>query len=83
MNLSRQRWRREMNWPTAYKASNLAVYSEIGRYPLFIDQIVHTIKYRNYILDETKNTLIKEFFDEMTKLPGKTTNLHTFFNTII
>ena len=61
-----------------HKASNLAVYSEIGRYPLFIDQIIHTIKYRNYILYETKNTLIKDFFDEMTKLPGKTTNLHTF-----
>ena len=44
------------------KSSNLAVYSELGRYPLFIDQIILNLKYLKYIKDETNNRLLKKFY---------------------
>ena len=37
------------------KATNLAVYSELGRYPLFVDRIVVSMKYIHYIENETEN----------------------------
>ena len=33
------------------KASNLAVYSELGRYPLVIDQVIQCLKYLEAILN--------------------------------
>jgi hypothetical protein len=44
------------------KSSNLAVYSELGRYPLFIDQIIMNLKYIKYIQDETNNGLLKKVY---------------------
>jgi len=44
------------------KSSNLAVYSELGRYPLFIDQLVQCMKYINYIENETKNSFLKKVY---------------------
>ena len=41
------------------KATNLAVYSELGRYPLFVDRIVASMKYIHYIENETENKLLK------------------------
>ena len=40
------------------KSSNLAVYTELGRYPLFIDQLVQCIKYIEYMELETENVLL-------------------------
>jgi len=47
------------------KSTNMAVYSELGRYPLFIDEIQQCIKYTNYIELESKNLLLKEFYQNM------------------
>ena len=44
------------------KASNMAIYSDLGRYPLFIDQITQCMKYINYIENDTKNKLLKKFY---------------------
>ena len=44
------------------KASNLAVYAELGRYPLFIDQLIQSIKYLDYIENETENEFLKKFY---------------------
>ena len=65
------------------KTSNLAVYSELGRYPLYIDQILHTIKYTNYIKHETKNKLVKRFANEMHQTTQTHTNIFTFTNQIL
>ncbi len=47
------------------KASNLAVYGELGRYPMFIDQIIACLKYLNYIENETKNKFFIEFYNNL------------------
>ena len=47
------------------KASNLAVYSELGRYPLVIDQVIQCLKYLNYIEHNTDNEFLKEFFENL------------------
>ncbi len=47
------------------KASNLAVYGELGRYPMFIDQIIACLKYLNYIENETKNKFLIEFYNNL------------------
>ena len=41
------------------KASNLAVYGDLGRYPMYVDQCIQTLKYHNYILYKTDNKLLK------------------------
>jgi hypothetical protein len=48
------------------KACNLAVYSELGRYPLFIDATIHTLKYHNYILYKSKKKLLKYFYSNFS-----------------
>ena len=65
------------------KATNLGVYSELGRYPLFIDQIIQCIKYRSYVKFETKNSLIKEFFTEINNMPNIRHNLNTFVTQVL
>ena len=47
------------------KAPNMAVYSELGRYPLFIDQINLCMKYINYIENDTKNNLLKQVYNNL------------------
>ena len=47
------------------KASNLAVYSELGRYPLVIDQVIQCLKYLNYIEHNSDNEFLKEFFENL------------------
>ena len=49
------------------RATNLAVYSELGRYPLFIDQITLSMKYINYIESDTENRLLKNFYANLTQ----------------
>ena len=41
------------------KATNLAVYSELGRYPLLVDRITACMKYIHYVETETENKLLK------------------------
>ena len=53
------------------KATNMAVYAELGRYPLFVDQLVQSLKYLDYIQNETENKLLKEFFEALSKESGK------------
>ena len=48
------------------KASNLAVYGDLGRYPMYVDQCIQTLKYQNYILHGTDNKLLKCFFNNLT-----------------
>ena len=45
------------------KATNFAVYSELGRYPLFVDRIVASMKYIHYIENETENKLLKSCYE--------------------
>ena len=47
------------------KAPNMAVYSELGRYPLFIDQINLCMIYINYIENDTKNNLLKQVYNNL------------------
>ena len=49
------------------RGTNMAVYAELGRYPLFVDQLVQLLKYLDYIQKETENTLLKEFFEAISK----------------
>ena len=44
------------------KATSLAVYGELGRYPLFIDSITRCMKYIQYIETENENKLLKKFY---------------------
>ena len=46
------------------KTTNMAVYAEWGRYPLFVDQ---SLKHLDYIHNETENKPQKEFFEAITK----------------
>ena len=43
------------------KTTNLAIYGETGRYPLYIDQIVQCVKYYNH-LQNSENRLLRDFF---------------------
>ena len=43
------------------RASNLAVYSKLGRYPLFIDQMILSMNYINYIESDTEDRLLKDY----------------------
>ena len=45
------------------KATNLAVFGELGRYPLFIDSITRCMKYIQYIETETENKLLTFFYE--------------------
>ena len=47
------------------KASNMATYSELGRYPLFIDQISQCMKYIDYIENDTQNKLLKNTYTNL------------------
>ena len=55
------------------KASNLAVYSELGRYPLVIDPVILCLKYLNYVENNSDNEFLKEFFKNVL-LDGKLCN---------
>ena len=56
------------------KSTNMAIYAELGRYPLFIEQICQSLKYLNYIENDTENSLLKKFYknikdsDRLSKL---------------
>ena len=43
------------------KTTNLAVYGDCGRYPLYIDQITQCVKYYHH-LENTENELLKQFY---------------------
>ena len=45
----------------------MTVYAEWGRYPLFVDQLVQSLKHLDYIRNETENKPLKEFFEAITK----------------
>ena len=45
----------------------MAVYAELGRYPLFVDQLVQSLKHLDYIHNETENKPLKEFLEAITK----------------
>ena len=40
----------------------LAVYSELGRYPLVIDQVIQCLKYLYYIDNKYNNEFLTDFF---------------------
>ena len=48
------------------KATNLAVYSELGRYPLLVDRITACMKYILYVETETENKLLKSIYKGLT-----------------
>ena len=60
------------------KTSNLAVYSELGRYPLIIDQMISCLKYLDYIENDSKNEFLKEFVNNLM-LDDKMRNNCTLF----
>ena len=43
------------------------MYAELGRYPLFVDQLVQSLKHLDYIHNETENKPLKEFLEAITK----------------
>ena len=49
------------------KATNMAVYAELGHYPLHMDRLVQSLKYLDYIQNETENKLLKELFEAISK----------------
>ena len=48
------------------KASNLAVYGELGRYPLFINEIIQSLKYAEYLAGQDNNPILRDFYTNMT-----------------
>ena len=65
------------------KATNLAVYGELGRYPLFIDQAVSVAKYIYHMEYCSNNKLLKRFYDNLKSnnvLHGKNNVLTTVQN---
>ena len=49
------------------KTTNLAVYGELGRYPLFIDQVVSVAKYMYHMEYSSNNKLLRLFYDNVRK----------------
>jgi len=47
------------------KTTNLGVYGDLGRLPLFIDQITSCIKYYYHLEFSTENTLLQEFYSNL------------------
>ena len=47
------------------KTTNVAIYGELGRYPLFIDEVTQCLKYEDYLLTQTNNPLLKEFYTNL------------------
>ena len=60
------------------RASNMAVYGDLGRYPLYIDQCVQSLNYIYYIEHETNNKILKRFYSNVTlsARTGKASILH-------
>ena len=54
-----------INCPSHHSSCTLMpkVYSELGRYPLFVDRIVASMKYIHYIENETENKLLKSCYE--------------------
>ena len=49
------------------KASNLAVYGELGRYPTFISDIMQCLKYSDYLASQENNPLLRAFYTNMVE----------------
>ena len=49
------------------RASNMAVYGDLGRHPLYIDQCVQSLNYVYNIEYETNNKILKRFYSEVTE----------------
>ena len=49
------------------KASNIAAYGELGRYPIFLDQIVACVKYYLHVEYTESNKILKNFYSKMGK----------------
>ena len=70
------------------KSSNLAVYAELGRYQLFIDQLVQCIKYIEYMELETENVLLRHLYksvvdgDKQSKLCTLTTLKRQLYKSV-
>ena len=47
------------------KTTNLAVYGDCGRYPLYIDQITQCVKFYHH-LENTENELLQRFYKALT-----------------
>ena len=62
------------------KASNMAVYGDLGRYPLYIEQCIQSLKYHDYIIHKTENKLLKKFYTNLMQENSYTLkpNLATF-----
>ena len=49
------------------RASNPAVYSELGRYPLFLNKITLSMKYIIYRDNDAENRLLKNLYANLTQ----------------
>lgn len=61
--------------------ANLGIYSELGRYPLFISQITNTISFYKHIIKED-NTLLFQFWTNYDNLTLPKSNFKTFTETL-
>lgn len=63
------------------KTSNLGVYSELGRSPLYIDQIIQTVKFY-YHIQMDHNKLLSKFWNNIPEKDLPRNNLKTFISKL-
>ena len=52
-----------------FKTTNLAVYADLGRYPILVNTITACLKSIHYIEEETDNTFLKAFNHMLLQFP--------------
>ena len=59
------------------KTTNIGVYGELGRAPLFIAQVVSAMKYFYHLKFSSENRLLEEFFSNVTEMQN-----HSFIKSV-
>jgi hypothetical protein len=67
------------------KSTNIAVLSELGRYPIYLKLITQVLSYWHMLENEPSNLLksaYEEYFCQQLTLPGRTVQQPPFFKTV-
>ena len=67
------------------KSTNIAVLSELGRYPIYLNLITQVLSYWHMLENEPSNLLksaYEEYFCKQLTLPGRTVQQLPFFKTV-
>ena len=67
------------------KTTTMGVYGDLGRLPLYVDQITQSVKYYYRLISPNSNKLLTEFYNNMESmgLPQQKNGLSSFANEIL